>query len=130
MKINLTHSETIEAIRRHFNFPGNAEIIIGKKPKQEKPSVPVIQRVSRTGHVVPRFLYDQRSLSGENVFDEITLHLHNNKIGAIKAVRSASGYGLKEAKDAVENWDAFYKVMLEKDRWPDISFEFGMPVFL
>ena len=116
MKIQLTYAEAIDALRRHYNFPLQAEIEIGSKPE--------FQSFVRPLNEVPKFLLDVSSIShnfgeGRNVWAYIVGKLQfNNKIAAIKEVRAQTGMGLKESKDAVENWENFSRITHQTNRWP------------
>ncbi|MFZ9034717.1 MAG: 50S ribosomal protein L7/L12 [Francisellaceae bacterium] len=48
-------------------------------------------------------------------FDVVLVEAGSNKVGAIKAVRAATGLGLKEAKDAVEGVPFTVKEAASKD---------------
>jgi ribosomal protein L7/L12 len=45
------------------------------------------------------------------------LNVENNKIGAIKELRTVTGWGLYEAKTAVENWTAFKAACTTQGMW-------------
>jgi len=49
----------------------------------------------------------------DDLEDEVRQMLPEQKIGAIKMIREATGYGLKEAKDAVED------IQYNRTPWPD-----------
>jgi ribosomal protein L7/L12 len=49
----------------------------------------------------------------------------HNKIGAIKALRTATRMGLHEAKAAIENWGAYLEACDTLGRWAITNFALG-----
>lgn len=110
MKIALTHEEAINAIRKFYEFPFDAEITIARQNERKSEIKPKISVV------YPSFLesvHERTALSRI-----IALKNSGNKIMAIKEFRALSGFGLKEAKDAIESWTTFYQRAKELNRWP------------
>lgn len=128
MKIYIPRSEAIAALRSHFVLPQNAEIHIGKPVKHRRTSAININET-------PQFLLDVSSKThgfghGQNSWQYIRGIMPHNKIGAIKELRSLAGYGLKEAKDAVEHWHIFAPLVHIKNDWPRVKGEeFGVTTF-
>lgn len=58
---------------------------------------------------------DAAAVEEKTEFDVVLVDAGANKVGAIKAVRAATGLGLKEAKDAVEGVPFTIKEAASKD---------------
>ncbi|WP_192484789.1 MULTISPECIES: 50S ribosomal protein L7/L12 [Cysteiniphilum] len=58
---------------------------------------------------------DAAAAEEKTEFDVVLVDAGSNKVGAIKAVRAATGLGLKEAKDAVEGVPFTIKEAASKD---------------
>ncbi|WP_440616676.1 50S ribosomal protein L7/L12 [Cysteiniphilum sp. 6C5] len=58
---------------------------------------------------------DAAAAEEKTEFDVVLVEAGSNKVGAIKAVRAATGLGLKEAKDAVEGVPFTIKEAASKD---------------
>jgi len=112
MKIALTHAEAVEAIRRHYNFPPPAEIVIGEnKPAYKAPEVINLANV-------PPFLKGTSDNNGSYAWTFISDNVRHDKIAAIRELRSLTGMWLKECKDAVENWTEYATLVHRKNDWP------------
>lgn len=110
MKIILSHQEAIDAIRKFYNFPDVAEITIGPNGGENFRPTPAVA-------LVPSFFEKEvNQLELRNLLAKATVP--GEKISAIRSLRTLGGYGLKEAKDAIENWEDFYNLMLRINRWP------------
>jgi ribosomal protein L7/L12 len=109
MKITLTHAEAVTAIRAHFNFPSEATIII-----QEEYDGPYAHE--------PEFIRGRLTVYPSNLsawdFLDTNSKFGGNKISAIKELRAQTNYSLKEAKDAIETWEAFSARAKMINRWP------------
>lgn len=90
MNIKLTHNEATKVVSEAFskNFPDSIVTV-----EIQKETVPV----SSPGHIeIYTYLGDLRTAARPGAGG------YRNKIGMIKAIRSMTGLGLKEAKDFVE----------------------------
>lgn len=95
MILSLSHGEAVNLIRDHFNLPANVEITIGRKANG-----------GRGNNVRPSNPFEGIPSDIEKALRSIhALSVSNQKIPAIKEFRNRFGSGLKEAKDAVEQWD-------------------------
>ncbi|VFP79888.1 50S ribosomal protein L7/L12 [Candidatus Erwinia haradaeae] len=71
--------------------------------------------VSASTHPVVGSANDPEDIEEKTEFDVILKSIGVNKIAVIKSVRSATGLGLKEAKDLVESAPASLKEGITKD---------------
>lgn len=93
MIINLTNSEACNLIRQYYNLSDDSKVQI---VPDYNPPVSIVNPVPKFDEIHQLIGYIDGQL------------IDNNKILAIKALRSYEGfpknYGLKEAKDMVEDW--------------------------
>jgi len=124
MKLHITYAEAVALITRTVfssaTFDGKpVEVIIARKPSVKK----VEKTLTPTEPLFWRNLQglDRLALNGilSNLKPDATF---DNKIAAIKNLRGLAGFGLKEAKDSVENWPAFYAACCNLNRWPEVSY--------
>lgn len=108
MKLLLTLAEAQTAIRRSLNLPSDVQVIIGRKPKSVAGKVDDFNSISPALGRLIRYI-------DANVVD--------NKIPAIKELRAQATlmnggafFGLKEAKDIVENWSKARVTFFQKGR--------------
>ncbi|VFP88318.1 50S ribosomal protein L7/L12 [Candidatus Erwinia haradaeae] len=71
--------------------------------------------ISATSYAIAGPSADVEDIEEKTEFDVILQSIGANKIAVIKAVRSATGLGLKEAKDLVESSPATLKEGISKD---------------
>jgi large subunit ribosomal protein L7/L12 len=64
---------------------------------------------------------DAAAAEEKTEFDVVLTSFGSNKVSVIKAVRSATGLGLKEAKDLVESAPAALKEGVSKDEAEDLK---------
>lgn len=110
MKIHLSRSELTRLVLNQYNLPSDTVLVIGaavkvkKAPEVKAKKTPEVQTL-RPVYTCPEFA---RSSRDEISFNSIVANITcNNKIGAIKELRTMTGWGLKDAKDAVEDFSTF-----------------------
>lgn len=124
MKITVSYSEAVKAVRAHFNLPTDASICISRmKMADIEPLVRPVSAVQPFNVFtdVPKFIEGQNHVAVSRYREIINNLATGNKIGAIKILREMTGYGLKDSKDAVENWDRFARIANEKNEWPNVN---------
>lgn len=117
MKIVLSNEEATNILFNYFSeLHPNAEVevIINSQSKEMR------EMIEKTIEVVEKHL----AAPAESRF--------SHKIAAIKAIRDCWDCGLKEAKDAVENWDETKTKIRECNEWvvptPSDSFDWDWRV--
>ncbi len=124
MKLSITHAEAVKLIREHFRLNSDVDVYIGRKTSSAQKKLKQSEPAPNT---VPAFLLGVSAKtcgfdSVRNTWEYITSFLPHNKIGAIKELRHQTGYDLRSAKDAVENWDIFAPIVFRKNTWPIARF--------
>ncbi|VFP78786.1 50S ribosomal protein L7/L12 [Candidatus Erwinia haradaeae] len=71
--------------------------------------------ISATSYAMTNPTSDVEDIEEKTEFDVVLQSIGTNKIAVIKAVRSATGLGLKEAKDLVESAPATLKEGISKE---------------
>lgn len=77
--------------------------------------------VSAAVAVAPAAVADVVAVEEKTEFDVVLTGFGENKVAAIKAVRSITGLGLKEAKELVESTPSVLKESATKDEADDIK---------
>lgn len=118
MKIHLTYDEAVNLIKNSMadKIVGPFSISIGrKKPNPIKTLKPVNTAFFNSLERVDAF---------------VRCNIGTNKISCIRYLRDYFPYGLKEAKDSIENWERFYSVAKIRGCWPIVGYSGdGSPLF-
>lgn len=114
MKLQLSYAEAQSAVRRLLNLPAEVEICISRKGD---------------GAVAQTDDFASLKPALARLIQFIDSNVAMNKIAAIKELRaqasiqnSGAYFGLKEAKDTVENWDKARPIFFKLGRIPSVSY--------
>ncbi len=117
MKLIIPLAEVQTLLRRHLNLSSDVQIIVGQKPKSKA--------------------NDWASISPElgKLIRYIDANYITEKIPAIKELRSQAMlmrdgmfFGLKEAKDIVENWPRVRPIFFKLKRIPNPTYQEGAEI--
>jgi ribosomal protein L7/L12 len=108
MKLLVSYSEAQSMVRRQMGLNSDVEVVIGRRQDDK--------------HVVVADL----SPEYKRLVEFVDANQAFNKIGAIKEYRAVTGFGLKEAKDSVENWSIVRPFIMRHGRAPQVSYANGM----
>lgn len=105
MKINLTKSELLAILSDHFKH-GITDVSIAKPENNESLGNRIERGMSREFSVMPPVI--GRKIEAIKYLREV--------VSTIEGVYTT--LGLKEAKDAIENWDTWIQFVKENNRFP------------
>jgi len=106
MKIVISQHEVESLIRYHYKLNGGDRIIISR-PRKRKAATDIKVFTAKLPEPIKGVVQsvDEFLASGQ-------------MIGAIKAYRTATMLGLKEAKDAIEDWQRVRAFIITNARYP------------
>lgn len=115
MKLTVSYSEAVRAIRSNMNLRDDVEIAIGRRQDEKTKKVEDYAALSEGLKTLIAFVDANET---------------TNKIASIKEVRAFTGFGLKEAKDCVEYWTVVRAFIKSKGFFPTPKYANGLITFV